>query len=106
MLTILSYDELVNFSSANPKTLFVLDFKATWCGPCKLIHPYIVELDNTYPDVNFAEIDVDDDEHERTVEVFGISAMPTFVYFRNGQVLDTVCGANKTEIYNTLIKHL
>lgn len=106
MLTISDYDDLLDKSNKEPSKLFVIDFKASWCGPCKLIHPYIKELSNSYTDVNFIEIDVDDSDHEKTVEVFGISAMPTFLFYKNNKVLDTVCGANKEEIFNTLQKNL
>lgn len=105
MLTISNYDDLLDKSRKDPSKLFVIDFKASWCGPCKLIHPYIEELSKSYNDVNFVEIDVDDSEHEKTVDVFGISAMPTFLFYKNNQVLDTVCGANKKEILNKLIKN-
>ena len=78
--------------------LIVIDFTATWCGPCKAIKPKIHELAAQNPNVIFIEIDVDDSGHESTVAGFGVSAMPTFVFIRNGAVVGQTVGANLSDI--------
>lgn len=78
--------------------LIVIDFTAAWCGPCKAIKPKIHELAAQNPNVIFIEIDVDDSGHESTVAGFGVSAMPTFVFIRNGMVVGQVVGANLADI--------
>lgn len=106
MSNIENYNSLIEYSNKNKDQLVVIDFKAYWCGPCKMIHPYIVELQEQNPHVRFFEVDVDDTNHEETVAVFNITAMPTFIYMKNGTVLSTVCGANREEISNNLTKFL
>jgi len=62
----------------------VVDFYAQWCGPCKVVAPKIVTLAGEHPDVSFVKVDVD--ELEDIAGEQGISAMPTFKFFKNGQV--------------------
>lgn len=78
--------------------LIVIDFTATWCGPCKTIKPKVHELAKQTPNVIFIEIDVDEPGHESTVAGFGVSAMPTFVFIRNGVIVGQVVGANLADI--------
>lgn len=78
--------------------LIVIDFTAAWCGPCKTIKPKIHELAKQTPNVIFIEIDVDEPGHESTVAGFGVSAMPTFVFIRNGAVVGQTVGANLQDI--------
>ena len=57
----------------------VIDFYATWCGPCKAISPFFEKLKGEYSDkVNFVSIDVDQDTE--TAMKYSVSAMPTFVF--------------------------
>ncbi|CAJ1039623.1 putative Thioredoxin [Leishmania shawi] len=72
--------------------LTVIDFFATWCGPCKAIAPLIEKLASTKPHVNFAKVDVD-----RTPDVvrnYPVRAMPTFYFFKGGNVVSTFEGAD------------
>merc|ERR1712107_935698 len=71
--------------------LVVVDFFATWCGPCKMIAPHLEEMDKTMDDVVFLKVDVDD--CEKLAEE-GITAMPTFVFLKNGSKVTEMKGAN------------
>jgi thioredoxin 1 len=70
----------------------VVDFWATWCGPCKKIGPYIEELAEQYADqVIIGKVDVD--ENDQLAIRFGIRNIPTILFFRNGEVADKQIGA-------------
>jgi len=59
----------------------VIDFFATWCGPCKMIAPPIEEMSKTLENVVFLKVDVD--EAEAAAQEFNISAMPTFIFMKS-----------------------
>merc|ERR1712224_793749 len=69
--------------SAAGSKLVVVDFHATWCGPCKMIAPHIVEMDGKMDNVVFLKVDVD--EAEDVAAEYNISAMPTFVFIKDGE---------------------
>ncbi len=70
----------------------VIEFFATWCGPCKRIAPTYEKLAEAFTSVVFLKVDVD--ESPELVEQYNISAMPTFVFLKNGQVVKKVEGAD------------
>ena len=77
--------------------LVVIDFFATWCGPCRVISPKVEEFSTTYDKVVFLKIDVD--VNDETAESCGISAMPTFLFYKNGKKLDvSVVGADQRKL--------
>ncbi|XP_061183825.1 uncharacterized protein LOC133192013 [Saccostrea echinata] len=82
--------------------LTVVDFYATWCGPCRMIAPKIEEMEKENPDVNFVKVDVD--ENSETAEACGISAMPTFHFYKNGEKLDEVVGADEGKLRECVAK--
>lgn len=74
--------ELDDLTDANPDALLILDFYATWCGPCKRVMPGFLSMAEEYPEVFFVKVDVD--EADDLSEEFGIAATPTFVYYKGG----------------------
>ena len=90
------------FGSAGDK-LVVVDFYATWCGPCKIIAPQLEEMDKTMDDVVFLKVDVD--EAEEVAQEYNISAMPTFIFFKNGKKIDDFMGANSDKLKDMIKKH-
>mmetsp|Transcript_1483 Transcript_1483/g.1569 ORF Transcript_1483/g.1569 Transcript_1483/m.1569 type:complete len:107 (-) Transcript_1483:134-454(-) len=75
--------------------LVVIDFSATWCGPCRMIGPYFHDLANNPDFSNVIFVKVDVDESADIAEQYSVEAMPTFVYLKNGEVKDRLLGANK-----------
>jgi|TARA_B100001113_G_C20981918_1_gene566472 thioredoxin 1 len=74
----------------------LVDFTATWCGPCKAIGPYFEELATKFPDVEFVKVDVD--ELDDVAAACGISAMPTFQLYSNGVMVKEMCGADRAKL--------
>jgi len=83
-------------SAANDGKPVVVDFSATWCGPCRLMSPYFDEQSKVFTDVVFVKVDVDDNE-EVAAEA-GISAMPTFQVYKDGQKAEELVGASKEKL--------
>ena len=82
-----------NFESLkNGEQPLVVDFWATWCGPCRMVGPVISELAEQYDGkITVGKCDVEENE-ELAVE-FGIRNIPTILFFKNGQVVDKLVGA-------------
>ena len=76
--------------------LTVIDFSATWCGPCKMIAPLFKELSEAIDDVVFLKVDVD--ENPDTAAKYSVSAMPTFLFIKRGVVVDRLMGANPARL--------
>lgn len=85
--------------------LVVIDFFATWCGPCKRISPLLDELAKEYADdLVFLKVDVD--ENDDLVKEYKIDIMPTFIFKRKGENLDSVTGSNEEKLKEVIKKHL
>uniref|UniRef100_A0A1D1Z2A0 Phloem sap 13 kDa protein 1 n=1 Tax=Anthurium amnicola TaxID=1678845 RepID=A0A1D1Z2A0_9ARAE len=78
------------------KKLVVVDFTASWCGPCRIISPVLADLAKKLPQVTFLKVDVD--ELKSVAEDWAIEAMPTFILLKEGTILDKVIGAKKEEL--------
>lgn len=71
---------------------FVIDFWATWCGPCRLVAPIISELAVEY-DGKIAVGKCDVEENEDLAAEYGIRNIPTILFFKNGEIVDKLVGA-------------
>ncbi|KAB2613929.1 NADH dehydrogenase complex I assembly factor 7-like [Pyrus ussuriensis x Pyrus communis] len=83
--------------------LLVVDFSASWCGPCRFIEPAIRAMAAKFTDVQFAKIDVN--ELSEVAQAFGVEAMPTFVLLKKGKEVDRVIGAQKDELEKKTPRH-
>lgn len=88
----------VNITSENFESLkngnlpLVVDFWATWCGPCRMIGPIIAQLAEEY-DGRIVVGKCDVEEADDIAELMGIRNVPTILFFKNGEVVDKFVGA-------------
>jgi len=90
-------------SAIKADKLVVVDFFATWCGPCKTIAPQLVLFSKEYENADFLKVDVD--ELSQVAEKADVTAMPTFILYKNGKELDKVVGANTKALEAAIKKH-
>ncbi|KAF3553575.1 hypothetical protein F2Q69_00018069 [Brassica cretica] len=83
--------------------LLVIDFFASWCGPCKFIEPAFRHMAVKFTDVSFVKVDVD--ELPEVAKEFNVNAMPTFVLVKNGKEVDRIVGTKQAELENKVTKH-
>lgn len=91
--------EIKNFSG-----IALVDFFATWCGPCRMLAPIIEELAEEYknnPEVKIGKINVD--ENQALAEEYGVMSIPTLILFKNGQKIETIIGLRDKETLKELI---
>ena len=96
-----------NFKSEvlEQKGIVVVDFFATWCGPCKMIAPIIEELEAEMKDIKFVKLDVD--ENPEVSNKYQIQSIPTLKVFKDGKDVDTVVGfLPKDQIKALIEKHI
>lgn len=94
-----NFDELIT----NNKGLALVDFWATWCGPCQMEAPIIEALAEELDDVTIGKVDVDA-EMELAMK-FAVSSIPTLMLFKNGECLSTQVGYRTKEELLDLIKN-
>ena len=69
----------------------IVDFWATWCGPCQFMLPIFTRLAKKYPTIKFARVNVD--EAQGISQRYGVYAIPTFIVFKDGKLVDKAIGA-------------
>lgn len=85
--------------------LVVVDFFATWCGPCQMLSPVLEELSQEFPEVEIVKVDVD--EAPELAEKYGVFSIPNVVMIKNGKEIDRFVGfSTKEAVANNIRKHL
>lgn len=80
--------------------LVVVDFFATWCGPCKMIAPLLDKFSAEYTSAKFIKVDVD--QFGEIAQEYEVSSMPTVLFFKEGKVIHKVIGANPAALKQAL----
>ncbi len=88
--------QIINDMEFGPKVLesekpVLVDFFATWCGPCRQMLPIVTEIAEEMPEINVYKMDVD--EAPATPETLDIQSLPTLIIFKNGQPVAKKTGA-------------
>ena len=79
-----------NFSEIISNGKVLIDFWADWCGPCRMIGPIVEEVAAEVSDVTVAKVNVDD--YPELAVKHGVMSIPTLLYLKDGQVVDTSVG--------------
>lgn len=91
-----NFDELIN------NDLVLVDFFATWCGPCKMLSPLLEELSLSKPDLMIVKIDTD--QNIELAQKFGIMVVPTLILFKKGTLVANKSGVIPKELLESWIK--
>ncbi len=92
MKTITITDENFNEEVLKSDKPVLIDFWATWCGPCKMIAPIVEELVDEYDGkAKIGKLDVDN--NQQTAIKFGVRSIPTILIFKDGKLKETIIGA-------------
>jgi thioredoxin 1 len=83
--------------------LAVVDFWATWCGPCHMVAPIMVQIASEYEGkVKVAKLDVD--ANQKTMMRFNVRSIPSILFFKDGHHVDTIVGAYPKTAFDQKIK--
>mgnify|MGYP000787453289 CR=1 FL=1 len=82
--------------------LAMVDFWATWCGPCRMLAPILEELSGQHPELKIVKVDVD--ENRELALRYGIESIPTLLVFKGGQVADRSVGLVSPQEILALVK--
>ena len=99
MLEHLTKENFNDFIKNN--SLCVVDFWATWCGPCRMLAPILEDVSETRDDAKFLKVDVD--ENYDLAKSFGIMSVPTVLFFKDGILVDKSIGLINSEKINQII---
>ncbi|MBP3890893.1 MAG: thioredoxin [Solobacterium sp.] len=80
----------------------LLDFWASWCGPCKMLAPIVEEIANENTDIKVGKVNVD--EQPQLAQQFGIMSIPTILVFKDGKVANQTVGYQPKENLLALVK--
>ena len=97
---------MANFQELTSGDIPVLvDFYATWCGPCKMMHPVLEELKQKLGDrINIIKLDIEKRANIKVVQQYRVRSVPTLMLFRKGELLWHEAGARSTFELEQIIK--
>ena len=89
----------------NTNGIVLVDFFATWCGPCQILGPILEKIGDSRADFDIAKVDVD--KAQKLAIKYGIEVVPTMLIFKDGKVMKTLEGVrNENEIIDEVAKYM
>ncbi|MDA0312574.1 MAG: thioredoxin [Gemmatimonadetes bacterium] len=87
--------------------LQMIDFWATWCGPCKMVAPLVEQLAAEYGEKGLKVGKLDVDSNPSVTTRFRVTSIPSILFFKNGELVDKVIGAvPKSQLEDKILQHL
>ena len=86
----------------NQSGVVIVDFYATWCGPCKMLAPVLESIDNEMENIKVVKVDID--ESRRLAMIYGIQSVPTIKIFKDGREVVTRVGFQPKETLENIIQ--
>ncbi|UTJ06834.1 thioredoxin [Arcobacter roscoffensis] len=87
-----------NFEETTKEGIALVDFWAPWCGPCRMLAPVIDELAQEF-DGKAKICKVNSDEEQDLAVKFGVRSIPTIIFMKDGEVVDTMIGASSKQAF-------
>lgn len=91
------------FEQETEEGLVLVDFWATWCGPCRMQAPILEQVEQDYDEDEFRVVKVDVDENPDTSAAFGIMSIPTLILKKDGEVVGKAIGVQPKEKLEQMI---
>lgn len=85
-----------NFQEEIKEGKVLVDFYATWCGPCKMMHPVIEEIAKENPNLKVIKVNVD--SQEELAREYGIMSIPTIILFKDGKIIQKNIGFTSKDV--------
>ena len=87
--------------------LYMVDFWATWCGPCRLVAPIVSDLADEYRHKGLRVGKLNVDTNQKTAVRFSVRSIPTILFFKDGELVDQVVGAvPRPQLEEKVLQHL
>ena len=94
------------FEAETKEGLVLVDFWATWCGPCRMQAPILEKLSQELSEDELKILKMDVDENPNTARAFGIMSIPTLLFKKDGQVVKQVAGVHAEEQSKSIVSEL
>lgn len=94
-----------NFADLVSNGITLVDFWASWCGPCRMFGPIFEQVSEKIPDVNFVKFEIDE-SNRRTPAKYGIRSIPSIMAFKNGELVEARTGVMDPETLTDWIEEL
>ena len=94
------------FEAETKEGLVLVDFWATWCGPCRMQAPILEKLSQEFSEDELKILKMDVDENPETARAFGIMSIPTLLFKKDGQVVKQVAGVHTAAQIKVIVAEL